>query len=271
VGQDDPGESEAELVWNEPVRVEAPCVQGATEDGDSVVQRSVGLGHAVSRISPEAAIRLGHAPQPNGWCQVRMCSDTWRLADAFLAKIASTLEIILPEGMMATRPREGDYRQPDVVIGTRDWSLLEGLLRNRWMDPNLEEALRMRSAYRWHIRIVLRDGERLYLNLLVSKTVRRSRIIAWAPARLGRESKEDGCMHLRDTNGTDVPISVDVVDTTAELVTGEVLPLGEGKPDIVLTLEDAQHLQGSMLTGWRKESDLLKGWASQGVKKDQIP
>jgi hypothetical protein len=96
------------------------------------------------------------------------------------------------------------------------------------MDPNLEEALRMRSAYRWHIRIVLRDGERLYLNLLVSETARRSRITAGAAAKLGRESKEDGCMHLWDVNGIDIPISVDIVDTTAELVSGEVLPLEEG-------------------------------------------
>jgi hypothetical protein len=74
-----------------------------------------------------------------------------------------------------------------VEIGTRDWSLLEGLLRDRWMDPNLEEALQMRSAYKWHIRIVLQDGERLYLNLQVSETARRSR----PAARLGRESKEN--------------------------------------------------------------------------------
>jgi hypothetical protein len=57
------------------------------------------------------------------------------------------------------------------------------------MDQNLEEALQMRSAYRWHIRIALQDGERLYLNLLLSETARQSRITAGAAARLGRESK----------------------------------------------------------------------------------
>jgi hypothetical protein len=120
------------------------------------------------------------------------------------------------------------------------------------LDPNLEEALRMRPAYRWHIRIVLRDGERLCLNLLVSEIAHRSRITAGAAARLGCESKEDGSMHLRDANGTDIPISIDMVDTTTELVSGEVLPpLGKGKPDMVLTLEDAQRLQGTMLTGWK--------------------
>jgi hypothetical protein len=61
------------------------------------------------------------------------------------------------------------------------------------MDPDLEEALRLRPVYRWHIPIVLRDGERVYLNLLQSETVRRSRITAGAAAKLGRESKEDGC------------------------------------------------------------------------------
>ncbi len=151
------------------------------------------------------------------------------------------------------------------MIRTRDWNLLERLLRDRWMDPELEEALRPRGAYRWHIRIVLQDGERLYLNLLVSQDHCRG------ATKLGRESKEDGCMHLRDVNGIDVPISVDIVNTTAELVSGEILPPWENKPDMVLTLEDTQCLWGMMLTGWKKEYDLLKGWASQGVKKDQIP
>jgi hypothetical protein len=70
--------------------------------------------------------------------------------------------------------------------------------------------------------------------------------------------------------GTDISVSVDVVDTMAELVSGEALPTGESKPDMVLSMEDAQHLRGLMLTGWKTESDLLKGWASKGVKKDQI-
>jgi hypothetical protein len=56
-----------------------------------------------------------------------------------------------------------------------------------------------------------------------------------------------------------------------ELVSGEVLPIGEGMPGMVLSTEDAQHLQGMMLTRWKTESDLLKGWVSQGVKKDQTP
>ncbi len=65
-----------------------------------------------------------------------------------------------------------------MVIGTRDWDLLEKLLWDRWMDPELEEALQPRAAYRWHIRIVLPDGERLYLNLLVRSL--RERRPNWA-------------------------------------------------------------------------------------------
>ena len=76
-------------------------------------------------------------------------------------------------------------------------------------------------------------------------------------------------MHLRDVNGRDVPISVDVVNTTKELVVGESLPPGELRPHMVLTPEDERHIQGMMLTRW-KRSDLLKGWASQGTKKNQI-
>jgi hypothetical protein len=78
-------------------------------------------------------------------------------------------------------------------------------------------------------------------------------------------------MHLRDVNGIDVPISVDIVNTTEVLVAGKTLPPGEIKPLMVLTPENAQRIQGMMLARWKGESDLLKGWASQGVKKDQVP
>jgi hypothetical protein len=40
---------------------------------------------------------------------------------------------------------------------------------------------------------------------------------------------------LRDVNGRDVPISVDIVNATKELVAGETLPPGEIKPHMVLT------------------------------------
>jgi hypothetical protein len=62
-----------------------------------------------------------------------------------------------------------------------------------------------------------------------------------------------------------------MVNTTEELVAGKILPPGKNKPHMVLTLEDAQRIWGTMLTGRKEESDLLKGWASRGVKKDQIP
>jgi hypothetical protein len=78
-------------------------------------------------------------------------------------------------------------------------------------------------------------------------------------------------MHLRDVNGRDVPISVEIVNTTKKLVLGETLPPGEIKPHMVLTPEDGRRIQGMRLTRWKGESDLLKGWASQGAKKNQIP
>jgi hypothetical protein len=53
-----------------------------------------------------------------------------------------------PEDTMTSWSQKKDYRRPDVVIRTRDWSLLEELLRDRWMEPILEEALRPTVAYR---------------------------------------------------------------------------------------------------------------------------
>jgi hypothetical protein len=219
----------------------------------------------VSRMSADAATRLGLTERPNDWCQVRPCNAARRQEDGFLAKIASVLEIA-PQGYPTTRrPRELNFRKPDVVIGTRDWETVERFLCNVEPDRNA----RLRETRKHHVRIVLQGGDRWYLNLLVSETARRSRITSAAAAKLGRGSVHDKRMHLRDVNGTEVSITVDVVDTTRELLEGEDSHLGVPKPHMVLTPGDEQRIQGMMLTGWMGKADLLKGWASQGKKKGQ--
>ncbi len=74
----------------------------------------------VSRLSADAAARLGLAERPNDWCQVRPCGAAGRQEDGFLAKIASVLEIAPPGYQTERRPWELNFRKPDVVIGTGD-------------------------------------------------------------------------------------------------------------------------------------------------------
>jgi hypothetical protein len=55
----------------------------------------------------------------------------------------------------------------------------------------------------------------------------------------------DKRMHLRDVNGTEVSITVDVVDTTKELLEFEDSLLGSPKPHMVLTPgNDAHRMDG---------------------------
>jgi hypothetical protein len=127
----------------------------------------------------------------------------------------------------------------------------------------------LREAHKYHARIVLQSGERWYLNLLVRETARQSRIISTAATKLGRGCLHDKPMHLKDVNGMEVSISVDVVDTMKELLEGEDPCRGSPKPHMVLCPGDERRIKGMMLTGWMGEADLLKGWASQGKKKNQ--
>jgi hypothetical protein len=76
-------------------------------------------------------------------------------------------------------------------------------------------------------------------------------------------------MHLRDVNGMEVSISVDVVDTMKELLEGEDPCRGSPRLHMVLSPGDERRIKGMMLTGWMGQADLLKGWASQGKKKGQ--
>jgi hypothetical protein len=84
----------------------------------------------VSQMSADAATRLGLTKLPNDWCQVRPCNAAGQQEDRFLAKIASVLEIAPLGYPTVRRPRELNFRKPDVVIGTRDWETVERFLCN---------------------------------------------------------------------------------------------------------------------------------------------
>ncbi len=120
----------------------------------------------VSRLSADAATRLGLTERPNDWCQVRQCDAAGRQQDGFLAKIASVLEIAPPGYPTERRPRELNFRKPDVVIGTRDWETVERFFCNVVPD----KMAGLRETHKYHVRIVLQSGDRWYLNLLVNGT-----------------------------------------------------------------------------------------------------
>jgi hypothetical protein len=219
----------------------------------------------VSRLSADAATRLGLTEKPNDWCQVRPCNAAGRQLDGFLARIASVLEIAPPGYPTEKRPREMNFRTPDVVIGTKDWESVEGFLRN--VEP--DKMAELKEKRRYHMRVVLRNEERWYLNVLVSETTRQSRILSTAATMLGRESVHDKRIHFRDMNGTEVSIAVDVVSTMEELLVNENPCHGLPKPHMVLCPEDERCIRKTMLTGWKSEADLSRGWASQGKRKSQ--
>ncbi len=147
-----------------------------------------------------------------------------------------------------------NFRRPDVVIGTKDWESVEGFLRNVLPDKMAE----MREPHKYHVRIVLQSGERWYLNLLVSETARQSRIISTAATKLGRGNVHDKRMHLRDVNGKEVSISIDMVGTMKELLEDEDPCRGSPKPHMVLCPEDERRIKGTMLVGWMSEADLFR-------------
>jgi hypothetical protein len=219
----------------------------------------------VSRLSADAATRLGLTEKPNDWCQVRPCNAAGRQLDGFLARIASVLEIAPPGYPTEKRPREMNFRTPDVVIGTKDWESVEGFLRN--VEP--DKMAELKEKRRYHMRVVLRNEERWYLNVLVSETTRQSRILSTAATMLGRESVHDKRIHFRDMNGMEVSIAVEVVSTMEELLVNENPCHGLPKPHMVLCPEDERCIRKTMLTGWKSEADLSRGWASQGKRKSQ--
>jgi hypothetical protein len=82
-------------------------------------------------------------------------------------------------------PRDASCRHPDMVVGANDWNALEGFLRDTWGDPEPVGGAPQGPSHKWHFRVILQNGERVYLNLLWSETAQRSRITARAAAKLG--------------------------------------------------------------------------------------
>jgi hypothetical protein len=218
----------------------------------------------MSRLSADAATRLGLRERPNDWCQVRQCHGA---AGGRISR--QNCECVrdrpprVSDGKEAARaelPQAGRGDRHQGLGDCGEVSLQCGAGQDGWAEGETRKH---------HVRIVLQGGERWYLNLLVSETARQSRIISAAAAKLGRGSVHDKRMHLRDVNGMEVSILVDVVDTMKELLEGEDSFRGSPKPHMVLSLGDERRIKGIMLTGWMGQADLLKGWASQGNKKGQ--
>jgi hypothetical protein len=79
---------------------------------------------------------------------VRPCNAAGRQLDGFLARIAGVLEIAPPGYPTEKRPREMNFRRPDVVIGTKDGESVEGFLRN--VEP--DKMAELRETRKYHIR-----------------------------------------------------------------------------------------------------------------------
>ena len=85
---------------------------------------------------------------------------------------------------------------------------MEGFLRGTWDSPEPVGGTPQEPSHKWQVRVVLQNGERVYLNLVQSGTVQRSRITARAAAKLGREDKKECRMHLKGMDGREVSISI---------------------------------------------------------------
>ncbi len=123
------------------------------------------------------------------------------------------------------------YRQPDVEVGMEDWVGLQELLHGIWDIPEEGEDTAREPRRKWPIHIVLQDRERMYLNLLQSRSEQRSRITTQAAAKLGRKDAGERCMHLVGVDSREISILVDTVSVIDRAVPGGPLLTGMDQPD----------------------------------------
>ncbi len=105
-----------------------------------------------ARITHSAAPWLGLQGRPNWAYLVKLRKVPRKAEDYLVAMGVASLEILEPQTRLIVGRQRSESRRPDVMIGLKDWERMR--------------ALRQEQLAKWHIHMILRNGQKTSLNLL---------------------------------------------------------------------------------------------------------
>jgi hypothetical protein len=139
--------------------------------------------------------------------------------------------------------------------------------------PEARENGKQVALFKWHIRIVLQDGERMYLNVYKSPSASISRSpTSQAAAKLVKKDEGERRMNLVDRSWKEISILGDTVDVIDQVTPGSGILGVRDWLDMILGGEDAYRVDRLLLTCWKTKEEQQGGWAhniNQAELEDQ--
>jgi hypothetical protein len=170
-----------------------------------------------------------------------------RPEDTLWAEGVEALECARPE---AKRGGSKSF-QPDVIVGWKDWERMRGFLSSGWAIP-MEPAIGASApATKWHLRVNLRGGPPVYLNLQLDPRRQRSAITHEAAARARQTYHAFYQMFVRADSGEMRSHVADGADAIVCRDWRRPADPEERGPDVLLDSEDTRHLAGHLRIGWK--------------------
>jgi hypothetical protein len=134
----------------------------------------------VTRITHQATIRLGLPQNVIEAYQVRLkLSGEPRFV--LRAEGVETLECVRPRN----KRNNSRVLQPDVIIGWADWNKVQPFALSGWAIPGQAIPGATAPATKWHLRMNLRGGSPVYLNVRLDPMGKRSAVTHEAAVRAG--------------------------------------------------------------------------------------
>ncbi len=205
----------------------------------------------VTRITHQAAMRLGLPQSVIEAYQVRLkLSGEPRFV--LRAEGVRTLECVRP------RNERNDARvlQPDVIIGWADWNKVQPFAMSGWAIPGQALPGAPVPATKWHLRMNLRGGAPVYLNVQLDPMRKRTTITHEAAVRAGETFHSFYMLFARTEAGGVGNLVVAGADAIVRADRRRPADPTERGPDILLDAKDARNMAKYLRVGWKSKQEI---------------
>jgi hypothetical protein len=229
------------------------CFPAVSEDRELVWLRATRSQHvSVTRITPQAAMRLGLAQSVTEAYQVRLrLSGEPRFV--LCTEGVETLECIRSR----SERRGARALQPDVIIGWPDWGKVQPFVMSGWAIPGQALPGATAPATRWHLKMNRRGGPPIYLNVELDPMRKRSTITHEAAVRTGMSYKPFYMLFARAEDGEVRNLVAVGADAIVRADRRRPANPAEKGPDLLMDAKDARGGRASRRSE-AKEAVLLK-------------
>ncbi len=205
----------------------------------------------VTRITHQAAMRLGLPQSVTEAYQVKLkLSGEPRFV--LRAEGVETLECIRPRN----ERNNSRVLQPDVIIGWADWNKVQPFAMSGWAIPGQALPGATAPATKWHLRMNLRGGPPVYLNVQLDPMRKRSTVTHEAAVRVGETFHSFYMLFVRTEAGE---VGSLVAAGAAAIVRADrrrPADPTEKRPDILLDAKDTRNMAKYLRVGWKGEQEV---------------